>query len=46
MAGRAVQLGGLVAPGSVKKFPDGRVEFVITDNKASATVGFHDQFAA
>ena len=40
-AGRAVQLGGLVAPGSVKKFPDGRVQFVITDNKATSLVTFH-----
>ena len=39
-AGRAVQLGGLVEAGSVKKFPDGRVEFVVTDNKATATVSF------
>jgi cytochrome c-type biogenesis protein CcmE len=39
-AGRAMQLGGLVAAGSVKKFPDGRVEFVVEDQTASARVSF------
>ena len=36
--GRAVQLGGLVMPGSVAKHPDGRVEFAITDNAEMARV--------
>lgn len=39
-AGRAVQLGGLVQAGSVQKFPDGRVEFVVADQEASAIVSF------
>lgn len=38
--GRAVQLGGLVLPGSLAKHPDGRVEFAITDNKAAAKVSY------
>ncbi|MDQ0463523.1 cytochrome c-type biogenesis protein CcmE [Caulobacter ginsengisoli] len=36
--GRAVQLGGLVEMGSVRKFPDGGVSFRVTDRKASAPV--------
>lgn len=39
-AGRSFQLGGLVAGGSVRKFPDGRVEFVVADQGASTTVSF------
>ena len=39
-AGRAVQLGGLVEVGSVRKFPDGRVEFSVTDNRASAKISY------
>ncbi|WP_269713883.1 cytochrome c maturation protein CcmE [Caulobacter sp. NIBR2454] len=39
-AGRAVQLGGLVTAGSVVKHPDGRVEFVVADQKASAKVTY------
>jgi len=38
--GRAVQLGGLVLPGSVVKHPDGRVEFVISDKQATAPVSY------
>jgi len=38
--GRAVQLGGLVLPGSVVKHPDGRVEFVISDKTDTAPVSF------
>ncbi|MDP1737105.1 MAG: cytochrome c maturation protein CcmE [Caulobacter sp.] len=38
--GQAVQLGGLVLPGSVVKQPDGRVDFAITDNRATAQVHF------
>ncbi len=36
--GRSIQLGGLVQPGSVVKHPDGRVEFVVSDNVASSHV--------
>lgn len=38
--GRAVQLGGLVLPGSVVKHPDGRVEFAISDKTDTAPVTF------
>ncbi|MGA0605429.1 cytochrome c maturation protein CcmE [Phenylobacterium sp. VNQ135] len=38
--GRSIQLGGLVAAGSVVKHPDGRVEFTVTDQKASDRVSF------
>ena len=33
-AGRSIQLGGLVQPGSVSKHPDGRVDFVVADQLA------------
>lgn len=36
--GRAIQLGGLVATGSVVKHPDGRVEFTVQDKVASDRV--------
>jgi len=36
--GRALQLGGLVAPGSVVKHVDGRVEFVVMDQTARTRV--------
>lgn len=39
-AGRAVQLGGLVEAGSVVKHPDGSVEFVVADKKASSKVTY------
>lgn len=39
--GRAVQLGGLVAAGSVVKHPDGRVEFTVEDRLAADKVIFH-----
>ena len=39
-AGRTVQLGGLVRMGSVKKHPDGRVEFVVADRTAQDLVSF------
>jgi cytochrome c-type biogenesis protein CcmE len=39
-AGRAVQLGGLVAKGSVVKRADGQVEFTVSDRKASDKVVF------
>lgn len=38
--GQSVQLGGLVQPGSVVKYPDGRVAFSITDRQAVAGVVF------
>ena len=38
--GRSVQLGGLVAKGSVVKHSDGRVEFVVADRLASDRVVF------
>lgn len=38
--GRAVQLGGLVRMGSVKKHPDGRVEFVVADRAAQDQVSY------
>ena len=36
--GRSIQLGGLVAKGSVLKHPDGRVEFVVADQRATDKV--------
>ncbi|MGH7024661.1 MAG: cytochrome c maturation protein CcmE [Caulobacteraceae bacterium] len=36
--GQAIQLGGLVAMGSVAKSPDGSVRFVVSDHTASAPV--------
>jgi cytochrome c-type biogenesis protein CcmE len=36
--GRAIQLGGLVAAGSVVKHPDGRVEFTVQDKIAADRV--------
>ena len=38
--GRAVQLGGLVLGGSVKKLGDGRVDFVVADQTAATTVSY------
>ncbi|MFL5296121.1 MAG: cytochrome c maturation protein CcmE [Phenylobacterium sp.] len=38
--GRAIQLGGLVQVGSVRKHPDGRVEFVVADRTARDQVSF------
>ena len=38
--GRAIQLGGLVAQGSVVKHADGRVEFTVADQRASDRVSF------
>jgi cytochrome c-type biogenesis protein CcmE len=39
-AGRAIQLGGLVKMGSVKKASDGRVFFVVADRTAEDQVSF------
>jgi len=41
--GQTVQLGGLVANGSVTKHPDGRVEFVIMDQNAQDRVVYHGE---
>ena len=37
-AGRAIQLGGLVRPGSVVKHDRGQVDFVVADRQASSRV--------
>lgn len=39
-AGRNIQLGGLVQAGSLNRHPDGRVDFVVTDNQAVSTVTY------
>lgn len=39
-AGRSLQLGGLVQPGGVVKHPDGRVEFIVADQTATAKVSY------
>jgi cytochrome c-type biogenesis protein CcmE len=39
-AGRAIQLGGLVKVGSVKKSTDGRVQFVVADRTAQDQVTY------
>jgi cytochrome c-type biogenesis protein CcmE len=39
--GRSLQLGGLVAPGSVVKHPDGRVEFTVADQTMKTRVRYH-----
>ncbi|MDB5466954.1 MAG: cycJ [Phenylobacterium sp.] len=39
-AGRSIQLGGLVAPGSVVKHPDGQVEFNVRDQASVDKVVF------
>ena len=39
-AGKLVRLGGLVQPGSVRKLPDGRVEFTVADKLASSPVSY------
>ena len=38
--GRAIQLGGLVAAGSVVKHPDGRVEFTVQDKISADRIVF------
>jgi cytochrome c-type biogenesis protein CcmE len=38
--GRAIQLGGLVEPGSLLKTPDGGVQFVVRDRSMSARVTY------
>ncbi|HRD29262.1 MAG TPA: cytochrome c maturation protein CcmE [Caulobacter sp.] len=38
--GRAVQLGGLVLPGSVVKHPDGQVDFAISDQTETVRVTY------
>ena len=39
-AGRSIELGGLVANGSVKKWSDGLVGFTITDRRAESRVEY------
>ena len=39
-AGRGIQLGGLVRPGSVVRHADGRVDFVVADGRASSKVAY------
>ena len=39
-AGRSVQLGGLVKPGSVIKHPDGQVDFTVADQTVADRVVF------
>ncbi len=39
-AGRPIELGGLVAQGSVEKLPDGVVRFVIADHAARSPVSY------
>jgi cytochrome c-type biogenesis protein CcmE len=38
--GKVVRIGGLVQPGSVRKLPDGRIEFAVSDNQALAPISF------
>jgi len=38
--GRAIQLGGLVEPGSIAKRADGEVDFVVADRSASSPVTY------
>jgi cytochrome c-type biogenesis protein CcmE len=39
--GRTIELGGLVAKGSVVKRPDGDVAFIIADHAATSRVSYH-----
>jgi len=39
-AGQAIQLGGLVRSGTVIRKPDGEVDFVVSDKRASSPVAF------
>jgi cytochrome c-type biogenesis protein CcmE len=39
--GQRIRLGGLVAEGSVTKSPDGRVDFAVTDGRATVNVSYH-----
>ena len=39
-AGQAIQLGGLVRTGTVTRKPDGEVDFVVADKRASSPVVF------
>src|ERR1700756_1644087 len=42
-AGRAIQLGGLVRSGTVIRRPDGEVDFVVADKRASSPVVFRGE---
>jgi cytochrome c-type biogenesis protein CcmE len=39
-AGQAIQLGGLVRPGSLVKKPDGEIDFVVADKRSASPVTF------
>jgi cytochrome c-type biogenesis protein CcmE len=38
--GKVIRIGGLVQPGSVETFPDGRVRFAVSDNKAVTPISY------
>jgi cytochrome c-type biogenesis protein CcmE len=38
--GQAIQLGGMVRPGSVVKKPDGEIDFVVADKRSTSPVTF------
>ena len=42
-AGRGIQLGGLVRTGSVVKKPDGEVDFVVADKRATSAVRYRGE---
>jgi cytochrome c-type biogenesis protein CcmE len=42
-AGEAVRIGGLVAPGSVHRSPDGTLTFAIADHAAEVTAVYHGE---
>jgi cytochrome c-type biogenesis protein CcmE len=42
-AGQAIQLGGLVRPGSVAKKPDGEIDFVVADKRSASPVTFRGE---
>ena len=39
-AGQAIQLGGLVRPGSLVKKPDGEIDFLVADKRGASPVTF------
>jgi cytochrome c-type biogenesis protein CcmE len=42
-AGQTIRIGGLVAPGSVRREPDGTLEFAIADHAAKVTAVYHGE---
>jgi len=42
-AGQAIQLGGLVRPGSLVKKSDGEIDFVVADQRATSPVSFRGE---